>query len=131
MKSVAFVAAAALALAPVSLALAQNQLPPTTVTAPKPKPKPRVVNRQVSRAPIANNGSVLPDHPDPETPHVRARDWNAPGVMNLYYMTEAQFEAFKAAHPTAAFYGRCFAGQDPDLNIRASFLRRVPFGCWG
>ena len=131
MKSIAFVAAVALALSPLSLALAQNQLPPTTVTAPKPKPKPPVVARQVSRAPVVNNDSILPDRPDPETPHVRAHDWNAPGVMNLNYMTEAQFVAFQAAHPTAVFYGRCFAGQDPDPNIRAFFRRRVPFGCGG
>jgi hypothetical protein len=88
------------------------------------------VNRVTSRAPTGTDAS-LPDRPDPETPNVRARDWNAPGVMNLNYMTEAQFVAFKAAHPTAVFYGRCFAGQDPDPNIRAFFLRRVPFGCGG
>jgi hypothetical protein len=131
MKSVAFVAAVALTLSPLSLALAQNQLPQTTVTAPKPKPTPPVVNRQESRAPAGTSSSILPDHPDPETPNVRARDWNAPGVMNLNYMTEAQFDAFKAAHPTTAFYGRCYAGQDPDPNIRAFMLRHVPHGCKG
>jgi len=123
MKSVAFVAAAALALSPLSLAFAQNQLPATNVTAPKPKPTPPVVNHQVSRAPVDNSGQILPEHPDPETPRVRARDWNAPGVMNLNYMTEAQFVAFQAAHPRPCFMvavlpdrtriqtsGRSFAG---------------------
>jgi hypothetical protein len=131
MKSIAFVAAAALALSPLSRALAQNQLPPTTVTAPKPKPKPPVTMRGEPSRSTIDSALVLPDHPDPETPKVRAHDWNAPGVLNLHYMTEAQFVAFQAAHPTAVFYGRCFAGQDPDLNIRASFRRRVPFGCGG
>jgi hypothetical protein len=46
-------------------------------------------------------------------------------------MTEAQFVAFQAAHPTAVFWGRCYAGQDPDINIRAFPRRRVPFGCGG
>ena len=117
-------------LSPVLAARAQNQLPATIITAPKPKPRAPVVNRVTSRAPTGTDAS-LPDRLDPETPNVRARDWNAPGVMNLNYMTEAQFVAFKAAHPTAVFYGRCFAGQDPDPNIRAFFLRRVPFGCGG
>jgi hypothetical protein len=130
MKSALVVAAAMLALSPASLALAQNQLPVTYVTAPKPKPKPAVVPRvATSRSAVDSTG--LPVYPDPETPHVRARDWNAPGVMNLNYMTEAQFVAFQAAHPTAVFYGRCYAGQDPDLNIRATFRRHPPFGCWG
>jgi len=131
MKSIAFLAAAALALSPHSVAFAQNQLPTTTVTAPKPKPKPPIVTHAEPSRSRTDSVSVLPDHPDPETPKVRARDWNAPGVMNLNYMTEAQFVAFQAAHPTAVFYGRCFAGQDPDPNIRAFFRRRVPFGCGG
>jgi len=126
MKSVVFIATAALALSPLSLALAENQLPTTTVTAPKRKPPIRA-----PATTTVDSSSVLPDHPDPETPKVRARDWNAPGVMNLNYMTEAQFVAFQAAHPTAVFYGRCFAGQDPDPNIRAFFRRKVPFGCGG
>ena len=130
MKSIAFVAAAALALSPLSPALAQNQLPATNVTAPKPKPKPPVTTH-VEPSRSTDSASILPDHPDPETPKVRSRDWNAPGVMNLHYLTEAQFVAFQAAHPTAVFYGRCFAGQDPDPNIRAFFRRRVPFGCGG
>ena len=118
------------ALLPVSVAQAEIQLPATNIAAPKPKPKPAVITRAApTRSTVDPAG--LPVHPDPETPHVRARDWNAPGVMNLNYMTEAQFVAFQAAHPTAVFYGRCFAGQDPDPNIRAFFRRRVPFGCGG
>ena len=127
MKSVMAVAAVLLALSPVSLALAENQLPTTNIVAPKPKPKPRVAVRPPSR-PAIDQTSILPDHPDPETPNVRARDWNAPGAMNLNYMTDAQFAAFQAAHPTAVFQGRCFAGQDPDPNIRASLFRR-PMKC--
>ena len=127
MRFALVVAAAMMALSPVSTARAQTQLPTTTVVAPKPKPRAADATRA---API-NPASILPEHPDPETPRVRARDWNAPGVMNLNYMTEAQFVAFQAAHPTAVFWGRCYAGQDPDLNIRAFLRRRVPFGCGG
>jgi len=130
MKSVIVVAAAMAALSPVSAALAQTRLPTTIVVAPKSKPKPAVVARAAPPQSTLDPAG-LPVHPDPETPHVRARDWNAPGVMNLNYMTETQFVAFQAAHPTAVFYGRCFAGQDPDPNIRAFFRRRVPFGCGG
>jgi hypothetical protein len=126
MKSALFAAAAMLALSPVTTALAQNQLPTTNVAAPKPKP--RVVTRT---APERNgiDAAGIPIHPDPETPHVRAHDWNAPGVLNLHYMTDAQFVAFQAAHPTAVFWGRCYAGQDPDPNIRAFLRRRVPIWC--
>jgi hypothetical protein len=131
MKSVLFAAAAMLALSPVSSVIAQTQLPATNVTAPKPKPRPMVNVPTAPSRSTTNSASIVPDRPDPETPHVRARDWNAPGVMNLNYMTEAQFVAFQAMHPTAVFYGRCFAGQDPDLNIRATFRRHPPFGCWG
>jgi hypothetical protein len=118
------------ALLPFSNASAQNQLPTTIVTTTsKPKPKPPRVNRPERRD--NDQVSVLPLHPDPETPKVRAKDWNAPGVLNLNYMTEAQFVAFQAAHPTAVFFGRCYAGQDPDINIRAFLRRRIPFGCAG
>jgi hypothetical protein len=127
----AIVAAVAMAMpVPAFVALAQTRLPTTIVVAPKSRPKPAVVTR-VAPSQSTVDSAGLPIHPDPETPHVRARDWNAPGVMNLNYMTEAQFVAFQAAHPTAVFYGRCFAGQDPDPNIRAFFRRRVPFGCGG
>jgi hypothetical protein len=129
MKSRWAVAGALLALSPISLAVAQTQLPTTTVTGSKPKPRPAIVTHAApSRSTVDSTG--LPIYPDPETPHVRARDWNAPGVMNLNYMTEAQFAAFQTAHPTAVFYGRCYAGQDPDPNIRAFLRRYVPHGCW-
>jgi hypothetical protein len=124
-----FMAAAALVLSPPSLSLAQNQLPTTTVTSPKRKPKPPTPAPSPPRT-NTDTASVLPVHPDPESPKVRARDWNAPGVMNLYYMTDAQFAAFQAAHPTAVFWGRCYAGQDPDPNIRAFLRRKIPLGCW-
>jgi hypothetical protein len=124
MKAALFAAAAMLALSPVSAGLAQTQLPTTHITAPKPKPKP-VVGIRAAPSQRGIDSAGLPIHPDPETPHVRARDWNAPGVMNLEYMTDTQFAAFQAAHPTAVFVGRCYTGQDPDPNIRASF-RRTP-----
>jgi len=128
MKSTWVAATAILALSPLSTALAQNQLPATIINQPKPKPA-IVAHAARSRSTVDATG--LPIYPDPETPHVRARDWNAPGVMNLNYMTDAQFAAFQAAHPTTVFYGRCYAGQDPDPNIRAFFRRHVPHGCWG
>ena len=46
-------------------------------------------------------------------------------------MTEAQFVPFQVAHPTAVFWGRCYAGQDSGINIRAFLRRRVPSGCGG
>ena len=135
MKSVAFVAAAALALSPLSLALAQNQLPSTTVTAPKPAAKriarPSVTTRVAPAPSETYAGSVLPVHPDPSTPNLRAKDWNAPGVMNLHYMSDVQFAAFQAAHPTAVFFARCYVGQDPDPNIRARLMSKVPAWCEG
>jgi hypothetical protein len=100
---------------------AQNLLPATTVTAPKSKP-PRAVRRQVSTP----ADPLLPVHPDPNS-KVAARAWNAPGVLNLQYMTDAQFAEFQRAHPTATFFGRCYMGQDPDPNIRFT-MRRIQFG---
>jgi hypothetical protein len=112
-----------LALSPTAAALAQNQLPATNIT--QPKPRTEIITHGAPPRSTTNSASILPDHPDPSTPHVRARDWNAPGVMNLEYMTDVQFAAFQAAHPTAVFVGRCYTGQDPDPNIRATF-RRTP-----
>jgi len=100
---------------------AQNLLPATMVTAPKSKPA-RAVRGQVS-APV---DPLLPVHPDPNS-KVAARAWNAPGVLNLQYMTDAQFAEFQRAHPTATFFGRCYMGQDPDPNIRFT-MRKIQFG---
>jgi hypothetical protein len=100
---------------------AQTVLPPTTITAPKPKP-----HGSVQRQVIMPAGSLLPEHPDPNS-KVGARAWNAPGVLNLDYMTDAQFAEFQRAHPTATFFGRCYMGQDPDPNIRFT-MRRIQFG---
>jgi hypothetical protein len=113
----AFFASVTLAcLAAAGSSLAQNQLPTTVITAPKPTPKPKVPNVG-SQAPTPSDANALPDHPDP-TSRLRARDWNAPGVIDLSYMTDAQFVAFQAMHPTATFWGRCYMGQDPDPAIR-------------
>jgi hypothetical protein len=101
--------------------VAQTVLPTTTITAPKPKPH-RAVQGPVS----IPAGSILPEHPDPNS-KVGARAWNAPGVLNLDHMTDAQFAEFQRAHPTATFFGRCYMGQDPDPNIRFT-MRRIQFG---
>src|SRR5207248_5065508 len=106
MKSALIVAAAALALSQGSGAFAETQLPTTIVAAPKPKPRPQVETRAAPSRSTTDAASILPVRPDPETPHVRARDWNAPGMLNLHYMTDAQFVAFQAAHPTAVFWVR-------------------------
>lgn len=126
MRLVALCASAMLAVSPGSVAVAQNVLPSTNVTAPKsnPRPKVTVTTRAAPRNDIDSAG--LPAHPDPNS-KVRARDWNAPGMLDLGYMTDAQFVAFQAAHPTATFFGRCYMGQDPDPNIRFT-MRRIQFG---
>jgi len=129
------IVAALLVLSPLSLALAENQLPTTNIVGSKPKPKPHVVVQPRSYLANPQGGgvmapdqSILPDRPDPTTPHVRARDWNAPGAINLAYMTDVQFAAFQAAHPNAVFSGRCFVGEDPDPNTRMWVLKR-PLKC--
>src|SRR5205809_5360074 len=73
---------------------AQNALPATTVTAPKSKPV-RIVHRQIN----APAGSLAPA----STGNVSTRAWNAPGVLNLQGMSDAQFAEFQRAHPTAQF----------------------------
>jgi hypothetical protein len=123
----ALCAIAVLAMSPGSVALAQNALPATNVTAPKPNPKPKVtVPTRAAPTRSDVDAAGLPTHPDP-TSKVRAHDWNAPGVLDLGYMTDAQFATFQAAHPTATFFGRCYMGQDPDPNIRFN-MRRIQFG---
>lgn len=52
------------------------------------------------------------------------RDWAAAGTANTHAMSEAQFAAFRARHPTAIFEGRCYLGQDPDAVVRSSLRRR-------
>src|SRR5262249_12629436 len=121
MKPALIAAATLLALAPLSLSFAQNSLPTTRVTAPKP------VVRPAAYVPVPSSGNYTansnPTNPnaviDPTTPNVRAGDWNAPGAVNLHYMTDAQFAAFETAHPTAVIVSRCYIGQDPDLQIRS------------
>jgi len=130
-------AAALIALAPVSLALAQNQLPTTNVTAPKPKAHP------VITAPTQPSAAAPTGAPDAHIsgadaqkhftydPSVHSRDWNAPGVLNLSQMTEAQFAAFEMRHPTAVIINRCYIGQDPDLQIRARIrMYARPYASW-
>jgi len=117
----ALIAGLGIAVSLSSPLAAQNALPATTVTAPKPKPA-RTVRRQV----IAPADPLLPVHPDPNS-KVGARAWNAPGVLNLQYMTDAQFAEFQRAHPTAQFFGRCYMGQDPDPNIRFT-MNRIQYG---
>ena len=49
----------------------------------------------------------------------KSGDWNAPGALDLHAMTEAQFAAFRRAHPYAVIVGRCFLGEDADPQVRA------------
>jgi len=118
-------AAALIALAPVSLALAQNTLPTTNVTAPKPRAHPVVTAPTQPRvaaptgAPDAQIGAADAQKHFTYDPSVHSKDWNAPGVVNVSRMTDAEFAAFEMRHPTAVFVNRCYLGQDPDLQIRA------------
>ena len=71
---------------------------------------------------------------DPQTPTVRAKDWNAPGATNLKYMNDAQFAEFQKMHPTAVMRERCYIGQDPDINIRTQMYQppgRSSSPCYG
>jgi hypothetical protein len=115
-----------------SVCFAQTLLPTTTVVAPKERTvRTRSASHPVPapKPAIADLSSGLPAHSDPAYPNIHVRDWNAPGMLNLHYMSDVQFAAFKAMHPTTAFYGRCYAGQDPDENIRAWLRSRKPIWC--
>lgn len=122
MRTALLVATALVAVSSLSQSFAQNQLPPTRVTAPKPKPiiapvyvpVPSNGNLDANANPLNPNAVV-----DPTLPNVRANDWNAPGAVNLHYMTDAQFAAFEMKHPSAVIVNRCYVGQDPDLQIRS------------
>lgn len=124
MRIALLTATALVGLSPLALAVAQTQLPPTTVTAPKPAAHPVVTVTPADRPAMWGQGlpSAMPIYPDPNVA-VRAKDWNAPGVINLHYMTDAQFAAFEAAHPTAVIINRCYVGQDPDAQIRSQMRR--------
>ena len=123
-----------------SLASAQNQLPTTNVTAPKRVHPPAATQTQSAGIQTRggmdaarNSEPILPVTPDPTQPNLKSRDWNAPGMANLHYMTDAQFAAFESAHPSAVFVNRCFIGQDPDIAIRTR-MRAHPRGsvaCFG
>jgi hypothetical protein len=60
----------------------------------------------------------------PRTPGPTRSDWAAAGTTNTRGMTEAQFVAFRARHPTAVFDGRCYVGQDPDPRMRVLLMVR-------
>lgn len=60
----------------------------------------------------------------PRTVGPTRSDWAAAGTTNTRGMTEAQFAAFRARHPTAVFDGRCYLGQDPDPRMRMLLLVR-------
>jgi hypothetical protein len=138
MKLTLLVAAAVVALSSAPLALAQNSLPTTTVTAPKPPVHPVITTRAPApAAPLSNpvtRGQMntmppVPLYPDPNF-NVRAKDWNAPGGINLHYMTDEQFAQFEMLHPTAVIINRCYIGQDPDLQVRSQ-LRKAYGGVKG
>jgi hypothetical protein len=124
MRIALLAATAVVALSPLTFAVAQSQLPATTITAPKPAAHPVVASIPADRPAMWGQGlpSAMAVYPDPNV-HVRAKDWNALGVLNLHFMTDAQFAAFEAAHPNAVIVNRCFLGEDPDLQIRSQMRR--------
>ena len=130
-------AAVLIALAPVSLALAQTRLPTSIVTAPKPKAHPVVTapTRVAPTPPIGSPDSQI-SAADAQKhftydPSVHSKDWNAPGVVNVMRMSEAEFAAFEMRHPTAVFINRCYLGQDPNLQIRARIrMYSRPWASW-
>lgn len=122
-------AAAFIALVPLTTALAQNQLPTTNVRPPKP-----VVTAPVGAPDSHISGADAQKHftYDPSVLYqpptrVKPGDWNAPGTLDLSYMSEAEFVSFRRAHPTSEFWGRCFMGQDPDPLIRNG-MRKIQRG---
>jgi hypothetical protein len=142
MKPASVAAAAVIALTSAQLALAQNRLPPTNVTAPKPKAHPVVT---APTKPVTGTASAAAPIGAPDAhisaadaqkhftydPSVHSKDWNAPGIVNLHYMTEAQFAAFEMRHPTAVIIDRCYVGQDPDLQIRSRIrMYARPWASW-
>jgi hypothetical protein len=47
-----------------------------------------------------------------------------PGATNAERnLSDAEFQAFQARHPSAVYVGRCYAGMDPDPNIRTQLAR--------
>jgi hypothetical protein len=129
MKTPLMLAAALVALAPLTTALAQNELPTTNVRPPKARV---AVPMGAPDAHISAADAQKPFTYDPSVPYqpptrVRPGDWNAPGMLDLSYMTEAEFRTFRGAHPTAAFFGRCYMGQDPDGLIRVE-MRKMQRG---
>ena len=129
----ALLAAVLVALAPLTAAFAQNQLPTTNVRPAKPRitaptrvaPTPPIgsPDSHISAADAQKHFTYDPSVHYQPPQQVKPGDWNAPGVLNLNYMTEAEFHAFQWAHPTAVFFGRCYLGQDPDLATRSSLRR--------
>jgi hypothetical protein len=142
MKPALIAAAAVIAFSSGQLALAQNKLPTTTVTAPKPKARPVVTapTKPITGTPSASAPIGAPDAQigaaDAQKhftydPSVHSKDWNAPGVVNVSRMTDAEFAAFEMRHPTAVFLARCYLGQDPDLQIRARIrMYARPYASW-
>ena len=104
-------------VAVTSTALAQQTLPTTDVrSAAKPRP---VVHRTIVRpvgVPILSPVAAV-----------------VPGTSNAEQnMSDAEFQAFQARHPTAVYIGRCYNGTDPDPNIRTQLLRSgFANGCSG
>jgi hypothetical protein len=100
-----------------STALAQQTLPTTDVrSAPKPRP---VAHRSVVRAAGVSAVSPLLS----VVPGATTAEQN---------MSDAQFQAYQAAHPTVVYIGRCYNGTDPDPNIRTQLLRSgFANGCSG
>jgi hypothetical protein len=113
--------AALFAILPLSFATAQNQLPTTTVRPPKPPigaPDSHLAAEQAQQH-FTRDPSVPYTTPGPVQPN----DWNAPAVMNLRDLSDAQFAQFQAAHPTAVIINRCYVGQDPSLHVRSQMRK--------
>jgi hypothetical protein len=102
-------------VAAMPLAFAQQTLPTTDVrSAAKPQP---VAHRSIVRARGVPSVSPLLS----VVPGATTAEQN---------MSDGEFQAFQAAHPTTVYIGRCYAGTDPDPNIRTQLFRSGSFnGC--
>jgi hypothetical protein len=104
-------------VAVTSSALAQQTLPTTDVrSAPKPRPVAhRTIVRPAGVPTLSPLAAVVPGASTAE--------------LN---MSDGEFQAFQARHPTAVYIGRCYNGTDPDPNIRTQLLRSgFANGCSG
>jgi hypothetical protein len=95
-------------VAAVPSAFAQQTLPTTDVrSAPKPRPVAhRTIVRPAGVPTLSPLATVVPGASTAEQ-----------------NMSDGEFQAFQARHPTAVYIGRCYSGMDPDPNIRTQLFR--------